>query len=144
MIPLIPHNHPFRIAWNVLMLADILAFVFLITYRIVFGDFVPDVFYFLMTALFVADLLMAFVTKVKVGHLRLDNTAQIARAYLRGWFTVDAIAAIPVELILALALGASVGGGAAGGASPGEAFRVPIILQSLTLVKVLKAVRIFS
>jgi hypothetical protein len=141
VISLIPHNHPFRIAWNVLVLADILAFVFLITYRIVFREFAPDPFYYLMTAIFVADLLMGFVTKVKSGHVRLDTPAQVSRSYLRGWFAVDALAALPIELIIALVLGASTLGAQVLG---GAAQRVPIVLQALTLVKVLKAARIFS
>jgi len=133
---LIPHNHPGRIAWNLLVLADILAFVFIITYKVIFGTFVADALYAALELILVLDVAMNFVTRVKVGHLRIDGPRDVAGHYLRRGFALDVIAALPFEIILLAAFG---------NARPGTgAYAVYVFLQSLTLVKLLKARRIFD
>lgn len=132
---LIPHNHPARIAWNVIILCAILAFLFIITYRVIFKTFAGDAFYYLLNFLFLADIGLNFATKVKLGHIRLDSPREIARNYLGGWFVVDAIAAFPFELIIVAAFG--------GVPEESHAFLAYLLLQSLTLVKLFKAGRIF-
>jgi len=133
----IAHNHPFRVAWNILILCAILAFLFIITYRVVFGIFAGGLFYSFLNALFVADIALNFVTKVKLGHVRVEEPREIARRYLRGWFVVDAVSAIPFELILVAAFGGSMPEGHWAQA----AYR---LLQLLTLLKLLKVGRIFK
>jgi hypothetical protein len=63
----IPHNHPFRILWNCIVLVGVLVFLFVITYRIFFGTFAADWLYYLLIALFVADIGMNFATRVKAA-----------------------------------------------------------------------------
>ena len=132
----IPHNHPARISWNILMLGSILAFLFIITYRLVFRDFSADAFYYTLNLLFVLDIVANFATQVKSGHVRIDGPADIAHTYLRGWFTVDALAAFPFELVF-LAIFGTV---------PEDTvlFNIVLILQLLTLVKLVKARHIFA
>jgi cAMP-binding proteins - catabolite gene activator and regulatory subunit of cAMP-dependent protein kinases len=132
---LIAHNHPARIAWNILILGAILAFLFIITYRVIFGTFSGDAFYYCLNFLFLADIGVNFMSKVKLGHVRIDTPPEIARNYLGGWFIVDAIAAFPFELIIVAAFG--------GVPSDSKAYLAYLLLQSLTLVKLLKAGRIF-
>ncbi len=133
---LIAHNHPLRIAWNVLMLGAILLFLFIITYRIVFHSFTGDGLYYALNFLFLADIGVNFMTRGKYGHVRLETPGEIARHYLRGWFTVDALAAFPFELVLILAVGA---------VPPGTFLaRLFLVLQGLTLIKLFKAGRIFG
>jgi voltage-gated potassium channel len=133
---LIPHNHPARIAWNILMLVAILAFLLIITYRIVFRGFSADAFYYLLNLLFLLDIGANFATRVKSGHVRLDTARDIARSYLHGWFAVDALAAFPFELVILALFGAS-------SADPAFA-NVVLFLQALTLIKLAKARRIFA
>jgi voltage-gated potassium channel len=132
---LVAHNHPARIAWNVLILCAILAFLFIITYRVIFRTFSGDVFYYVLNVLFIADIGANFITKVKLGHIRIETPEEIAHNYLGSWFVVDLIAAFPFELIIVAAFG--------GVPTDGTAFLVYLLLQSLTLVKLFKAGRIF-
>jgi hypothetical protein len=133
---LISHNNPFRVAWNALILCAILSFLFIITYRVIFRTFTGDAFYYILNALFIADIGINFCTKVKLGHIRLETPQEIAHNYLGGWFVVDLIAAFPFELILVAAFG--------GIPTEPKAFFAYLLLQSLTLVKLFKAGRIFK
>jgi len=133
---LLPHNHPARILWNLLVLAGVLAFLFVITYRLVFGFFQADLLYYILIALFVADIGMNFLTKMKAGHVRIEEPGPVAARYLRSWFTVDFLSALPVELFLLALFGALGKGGQTNG--------LHLLLQALTLIKLFKAIRIFD
>jgi voltage-gated potassium channel len=130
------HNSVFRTAWNALMLASIMVFTFLITYKIAFHTFVADSWYFFMNALFLADLVLGFFTSAKRGHVRLETLPAVRGYYLRSWFAVDLLAFLPFELIPVAIFGKV--------PESGVGLYVYIGLQAITLVKVLKAVRIFQ
>lgn len=134
MFPL-RHNHPAKIAWDLIILVTVMAFTFLITYRMVFQTFHADLFYYTLNALFLLDLAAGFVTKIKVGHHRLDTFAGIRGRYLKTWFVVDLTAFFPFELIPVLIFG--------GIPTDPTLFHVYLALQSLTLIKLVKAVRLF-
>lgn len=133
---LIPYNHPFKIAWDVLILCVILLFVFVISYRTTFNAFAGDAFYYALNLVLLADVALNFSTTAKAGHRRYESPALVARHYLRSWFAVDLVAALPFELILAAAFH--------GRPSEPAAARVYLALQCLTLVKILKAGRLFD
>ncbi len=134
MLPL-RHNHPLKVAWDLVILLTVMAFTFLITYRMVFQTFRADLFYYSLNALFLLDLAAGFVTKVKVGHHRLERLADIRGHYLKTWFTVDLLAFFPFELIPVAIFG--------GVPSDPLLFHIYLGLQSLTLIKLVKAVRLF-
>jgi voltage-gated potassium channel len=113
-----------------------LIFLFIISYRVIFHTFRGDSLYYTLDLLFAADIATNFFTKVKLGHVRLEESSEIARYYLGGWFAVDVVAAFPFELILVAVFG--------GIPKDPHAFLAYLILQSLTLVKLLKAGRIFK
>lgn len=133
----IPHNHPARIVWNVLILFSILAFLFIITFRIVFQSFRGDILYYALNILLLADIGVNFASKVKIGHLHLETWPEITRHYLKSWFAIDVIAAFPFELILLAILGGVP-------TAQGGMRTLSLCLQALTLVKLLKAGRIFK
>jgi hypothetical protein len=132
---LIPHDHPARIAWNIVILGAILTFLFIITYRIVFQSFEGDALYYTLNLLFAADIAVNFLTRIKLGYLRFETGREVARHYLRGWFAIDFLAAFPFELVLVAVFGGMP-------SDPGRA-RLYLLLQGLTLIKLLKAGRIF-
>ncbi len=136
MTSLIPHNHPLRIAWNVIMLCAVLGFLFVITYRVVLFTFAGDALYYILNALMVADIAVNFMSRVKLGHVCLESTADVARHYLRGWFTVDFLAALPFEVILLAALKLW--------PSDTKHLSIYLLLQTITLIKLFKAGRIFG
>jgi voltage-gated potassium channel len=133
----IPHNHPARTVWNILILVSILAFLFIITFRIVFQGFRGDSLYYALNALLFVDIGVNFTSKVKLGHLRLETWPEIVAHYLKGWFAVDVVAAFPFELIVLAVLGGAP-------AASGSARTLCLGLQAITLVKLLKAGRIFK
>ena len=133
---LIAHNNPARVAWNVLILCAILSFLFIITYQVIFRQFTDGAFYYILNALFIMDIGFNFVTKVKAGHVRLESLGEIRKNYLKGWFAIDALAAFPFEIVLVAIFG--------GIPTDPHRFAVFLLLQSLTLVKLLKVGRIFK
>ena len=132
----IAYDHPARVAWNILILCAILAFLFIITYRVVFSKFTGDLFYYALNGLFVFDIGFNFITKVKLGYIRLETLPEIRKYYLRGWFTIDVIAAFPFEIVLVAMFG-DIPKDPAG-------LAVYFLFQALTLIKLLKVGRIFK
>lgn len=132
----IAHNHPARIAWNILILCAILAFLFIITYRVVFRTFSASLLYYFLNFLFVADIGFNFITRVKLGHVRLDSLPEIRKYYIRSWFVIDVVSAIPFELVLIALFG--------GIPRDPTLYFVFLFLQSLSLLKLLKVGRIFK
>jgi hypothetical protein len=134
-IPILAWNSRRRAVWNAIVLVAIMVFAFIITYRAIFHGFRIDATYYLLNAIFVIDLIINFRTTIKQGHIRVEDPKDIVRHYLRGWFTIDFLAAFPFELIpLAIF-----------GSMPEEtgSYRLYLALQFLTLIKLIKAVRLF-
>lgn len=132
---LVPHDHPARIAWNILVLLGTLVFVFTTTYRIVFNEFRTDRLYMALYALFCVDIFTNFITARKIGHLRYEALREVSRAYLSNYLFADLLAALPLELI-GVRLFVSMP------EAPGRA-GLYLLLQGLCLLKLLKARRIF-
>ena len=132
----IAHNSPIKMAWDLLILLTVLVFTFLISYRLVFRTFQADWLYYFLNTLFLLDIVMGFVVKIKLGHLRLDTFAEIRAHYLHTWFTIDALAFFPFESIPVLIYGKI----------PTDPLGIQIYLglQALTLIKLLKSVRLFQ
>lgn len=129
------HNHPAKLIWDFVILITVMGFTFLITYKMVFQTFRADFLYYSLNFLLFLDLVAGFLVKVKDGHRRLETYDEIRQHYLRTWFTVDLLAFFPFELIPVALFG--------GIPSDPTMFAVYLGLQSLTLIKVIKAVRIF-
>jgi hypothetical protein len=91
-----------------------------------------------MSLLFVADLVLTFntaYTSVDGGELVTARGA-IASRYIRGWFCIDALSSVPVELI-ELALSDSEGGGV-GASAYLPAFRLLRLLRLVRMLRLLK------
>ncbi|MEN6663345.1 MAG: cyclic nucleotide-binding domain-containing protein [Phycisphaerae bacterium] len=122
-------NSPIALAtvWNLILVAAVWASSLSLSYEIVLGTGAPSAMYWFFTALFcldvVADLLWRRAPAMAVG-----GTVPDMKAYLRGWFAVDVIAAVPM---LALAGDGPVVGG----------MRAAAILGALRLLKLLKVRR---
>lgn len=84
-----------------------------------------------ITVMFTADIVVNFLVPVTVGRRRLTERSEIAHNYLRGWFFVDLLAAVPFDLI-AHAVGFTVGD------------ETLFILRSLRLVRILRLARLAS
>jgi voltage-gated potassium channel len=133
-IPIISWDSRRRASWNAVVLLAIMGFAFIITYRAIFHGFRIDAMYYVLNLVFVVDLIINFRTTIKIGHIRIEDPKGIVRHYLRNWFTVDFLAAFPFELVPLAVFGAMP-------KDPGT-FELYLVLQSLTLIKLIKAIRL--
>ncbi len=125
-----------RAAWDVVAVCAILAFSIVISWRLTFGRDLLDPAYWAFTVLYCLDILAGFRMPVRAGHRVIADPGQVARAYLRGWFAVDVLSAIPFTAVLAVA--------APGGAARGSAAAVVVsVLGLLRLLKLGKAAHYF-
>ncbi|ETW05622.1 hypothetical protein H310_03355 [Aphanomyces invadans] len=92
--------------WQLTMVAIIYYQVVAIPYSLVFSspdaDPTHDTFGLTTCALFALDIALNFVTPIttEAGGAIVTNHKQIALSYLRGWFVIDMLSAIPIEAIV--------------------------------------------
>jgi hypothetical protein len=130
-VPVAAADSGFRVAWDVIAILTILSSSIAVSYRLTFGRDVLDAAYWIFAALYILDLLAGFNTSVRVRLETISDRRSIARAYLRGWFTVDLLAAIPFTAVFELAF--------PGGAGMGAGLTVvSTILRLLRLAKLAK------
>lgn len=134
---MIPHNHWLRSLWNLLMLLVILLFLFVISYRQVFHLFSPDTLYWALIGFFIADIVLNFFTTIKRGHIRIETASEVRRFYIKTSFIVDILAALPIEAFLFWIWGPL-------GIQGPAVSSLYLLLLSITLIKLLKAGRIFK
>jgi len=98
---LIRHSNIFKSIWDSIILVCILytsAMVpFLVTFK--FTAFIIVVFDTLVDAMFLIDIMLTFFTTYVDNGEIIINRKLIRRNYLRGWFTLDCIAALPYSVI---------------------------------------------
>jgi voltage-gated potassium channel len=125
-----------RAAWDTVAAVLVLAFTVVISWRLTFGRDSLDAAYWVFTALYALDVLAGFRMPIRAGHRVIDDPRQVARAYLRSWFPVDLLAALPFTAVLAAAI--------PGGAARGTAAAVVVtVLGLLRLLKLAKAAHYF-
>jgi len=132
----LPHNSPLKLLWNLTVLATILTFVFIMTYRLIFKLFIFDSLYLTLNAILVLDIVVAFFSATKRGHKTYSTYPEIRQYYLGTTFTIDLLSIVPFEALSLLLTNSAIG-------NPVVA-TVIIVMQFLTLVKLLKAVKIFA
>jgi len=135
-LPVVSYNSKVKVVWSVLQIISILSASIVFSYRITYGQYAADTFYWLIIFIFAADIYFGFSSGVKVRLHVIDDRAGIARNYMRSWFTVDLLAAIPFTSISMLLLGDHLDSGFA---SP-----VMMIDSLLPLLKLSKAGSLFK
>ncbi len=123
---MISHSHPGKIVWNAVVLSSMLYCLLIVTYRSVFSLPTQLPVHILITAIFSMDIALQFISKVKLGHIKLENPQEIRSFYLTHWFIVDLLAAMPFDL-----------------AFSGFSHPLLSLLPFLRLLKFLKLFRIF-
>ncbi len=99
-----------REVWNLtVLLATVFAAVE-IPLRLALGYRVSGALYLIdwvITALFSIDIVFNFLTPIQEARREITDRRQIARRYLRTWFVIDLLAAIPFDFLAMFALPAS-------------------------------------
>ncbi|MRR15462.1 MAG: cyclic nucleotide-binding domain-containing protein [Deltaproteobacteria bacterium] len=129
-IPLIPHNSKMKIGWDFVMIVAVFASGLIIPYRMVSGQDPADFLYWLITILFCLDIVVIFSTEVKTGLGVLVDRKSVARHYLRTWFVLDLLAALPLAPVFYLFVHEDVSGTLA--------YQAPILFRLLRLLKLVK------
>ena len=96
----IPIEHPFKIAWDVLTLVLSIAHSYLTHMAIRDRQFDSSPFISFCQAWFFADILLNFFTesKTNTGEIISDHRRIVAR-YLTSWFAVDILSLFPWEVL---------------------------------------------
>ncbi len=130
-VPMISYNSKMKIVWDLLMVIAVFTSALIIPYRIVSGDNPADFLYWLITVIFCLDIIVAFNTEFKAGLLVLTDRKAVADRYLRTWFILDLIAALPLAPLFELVVPGDVSLPMAGG-----------ILMFFRLLRLLKLAKI--
>ena len=128
-IPVFRYDGTAKVIYNAFLIFSALAGTIITSYRLTFKDIRLDVLYWLITAVYVLDIPYTFNQAVKKGLDVFADRRSIARLYLRGWFAVDVLAAIPFAAVFSLTAG-------------GESYGVGILLDIIVFTKVLKMAKI--
>jgi voltage-gated potassium channel len=134
-----PHEGIGKTLYNSLLILAALAGTIITSYRLTFRVKDFDALYWLITAVYLLDIAYSFNQSVKKGLVVVSERRSIARHYLRGWFAVDLIAALPFGWLLAVLLKGTAP--AAGGV--GAVLDVLMVSKALRMVKIGKVSAIF-
>lgn len=135
--------HPFswlRTGWDILLVLVISYNAFVISFRIAFdvSEQVDGLFWFdrFVDLLFIADLFLNFRTGTATdsGAVVLDPEV-IVWTYLRGWFAIDFVSAIPYEVFFIIATPEAYDPDLAQG------LRAPSMLRVSQMIRIFKAVK---
>jgi len=135
-IPVAGYASGFKVFWDVFAILTILSSSIVFSYRLTFGRDVLDGAYWIFASLYAADLLVSFNMSIRSKLEAISDRRAIASAYLRGWFTVDLLAAIPFTAVLEALFPRGVGIGPALAA-------ISTILRLLRLAKLAKVGSLF-
>jgi hypothetical protein len=128
-IPVFRHDGRIKIVYNAILILVSLAGTIITSYRLTFGIEDADALYWIITTIYLLDILYSFNQSVKVGLAVHTDRRTIARRYLRGWFIVDVIASFPFAWFF-------------GAAFPHASTSIGAILDVFMLTKVLKMAKI--
>ena len=95
----------FKRGWDLGVLATTIVTAIIIPFSVVFGTTgkpVPIIATALSTLVFIIDVVFSFNTSFNYQGKVIQRKKAIALRYLKGWFTVDLAAALPLGLILTL------------------------------------------
>lgn len=102
-LPLISDANPLKVAWDILIICAIWASSILIPFELAFGLEKINAIYWLVTILFSLDILVSFNTNTMSHHKEDANRSENAVGYLKSWFAIDFISALPWAFLLSLA-----------------------------------------
>ncbi|MGA2378808.1 MAG: cyclic nucleotide-binding domain-containing protein [Spirochaetia bacterium] len=94
-IPIFPFEGPSKVVYNAFLIFSALAGTIITSYRLTFRLYDFDAIYWIITIVYLLDIPYTFNQAVKKGLTVYSDRKSIARLYLRNWFAVDVIAAVP-------------------------------------------------
>lgn len=92
-----------KIIWDIFICAVVFLCSILVPYRLLSGVDPFDAFYIFVTVVFCVDIAVVFRTTLAAGRSVIDDPQIVARKYLRSWFVLDLLSALPFPVIALLA-----------------------------------------
>jgi len=133
IVPVFRYDGTAKVVYNSFFIFAALMGTIITSYRLTFGDVRLDALYWIITAAYVLDIPYSFNQAVKKGRNVYSDRRSIARLYLRGWFAVDVIAAVPFAWLSSAVWGTPAEGHASG---------VAVLLDIIVITKILKMAKI--
>lgn len=131
----IPGQAPLKLAWDAWVCVIILYSVIIVPYRIGFHDDATDatlIFEYCVDVMFGIDIMVNFVSQINnEDGVAVTSRKGIAARYLRGWFLIDLLSTIPVDLFVSIF----------GDGTAAASFK---LLRVLRLARLLKLVRLIK
>jgi hypothetical protein len=128
-IPVFRHDGRVKVVYNAILIFVSLAGTIVTSYRLTFRMSDSDALYWVITAVYLLDILYTFNQSVKVGLTVVSDRKGIAKLYLKSWFFIDVVASFPFAWFFAIA-------------APDAMNSVGAILDIFMLTKVLKMAKI--
>lgn len=94
-----------KVYWDLSVLVVTVGAAIIIPVSVVFGTtgkFLPILATIISTSVFIADIVINFNTSFHFQGKVIQNRRAIARRYLRGWFAIDLIAALPIGIVISV------------------------------------------
>lgn len=91
-----------KIAWDIFICAVVFVCAILVPYRLLSGVDPFDAFYVGVTVVFCIDIAVVFRTTLVSGRTVISDPQVVARRYLRSWFVLDVLSAVPFPVFALL------------------------------------------
>ena len=92
-----------KIAWDIFICGVVFLCSILVPYRLLSGYDPFDAFYVFVTVVFCVDVAVVFRTTLASGRNVISDPQTVAGHYLRSWFVVDLLSALPFPMLVLLA-----------------------------------------
>jgi len=132
-MPIFKYSGKFNTFWNLLIVFLILIISLRVPYQICYQTFKYDFIYWFITVFFIIDIFVRFNSEIKIGIKILKTRKEITNYYLKKWFVIDMLAALPLAFIIQSFFKNS-----------NHVIQVVTIFQILPLLKFFKAFSLFN
>jgi len=126
----IPYESRLKIGRDIALTVVILAATLITAYRFTFNTEKPDAIYWFTILVYAIDIPYGFRQSVKRGLVVHDDRGSIARHYMKTWFALDVVCAIPFTFLFP--------------GQVGSVLDLIAVAKVLKLVKILKVNRLFK
>jgi hypothetical protein len=98
-------NNKYKICWEIFILIVLLATTIVIPIRLAFVEVEPlswNIAYYCVDGFFTVDIFLQFLTSYtdEMKQVEVVDLRSIASNYLRGWFVIDFLSVVPIQLVL--------------------------------------------
>ncbi len=97
IVPVFRHDSRFKVVADAAMVAMVVFWTLSTSYHLTFGSFEFGAWYWLCTAVYLLDMGWSFNQAVKRELVVCATRTQIRDNYLRSWFAIDLLAALPLS-----------------------------------------------